>query len=254
MNITKYFLTLIGALTMTISTIQSSQLPKAFLKIGHRGACGYEPENTLRSFSKAITMGVNAIELDVYCCKSGELVVIHDDTVNRTTNGTGSVQEKNLTELKQLDAGKGEQIPMLAEVFDLVNRQVIINIELKGKGTAQAVAQLITKYVDNHGWTWSDFIVSSFNHYELQAFAQACPDVSIAALIDGISLGYAKFGSKLNADAVAVSADFINQAFVDDTHARGMRIYVYTVNDLAEISRIKKLGVDGIFSDYPDRL
>lgn len=240
--------------TTILTTLQGSRLPEHFLVIGHRGACGYEPENTLRSFSKAIALGVHAIELDVYVCKTGELVVIHDGKVDRTTNGTGYVQEKTLTELKQLDAGKGEQIPTLEEVFQLVNQQVIINIELKGQGTAQAVADLINMYVTQQSWAWSNFFVSSFDHYELQAFSQACPEVSIGALIDSIPLGYAEFGSKLNADAVVVSADFINQAFVDDAHARGMRIYVYTLNDFDQIARIKQLGVDGIFSNYPDRL
>jgi glycerophosphoryl diester phosphodiesterase len=115
--------------------------------IGHRGASGYEPENTLRSFQKAIDLGVEMIELDVYTCKSGELVVMHDDKVNRTTNGNGYVFNMTLTELKTLDAGKGEKVPTLVEVFDLINKKIAINVELKGEGTAESTAELIQKYI-----------------------------------------------------------------------------------------------------------
>ena len=86
-------------------------MDKKILKIGHRGAMGHEPENTLRSFKKALALNVDAIELDVYVCKTGELVVIHDDKIDRTTNGTGYTEDKTFTELRQLDAGKGELIP-----------------------------------------------------------------------------------------------------------------------------------------------
>ena len=102
-------------------------------KIGHRGAMGYAPENTLKSFKKALELNVDAIELDVYICKSGELVVIHDDKVNRTTNGKGYVAEKTFKELRALDAGEKEKIPELKEVFDLVNKKVNINPKSEDK-------------------------------------------------------------------------------------------------------------------------
>src|SRR5690242_11883524 len=92
--------------------------------IGHRGASGYEPENTLASFKEALALGVDMIELDVYVIKTGELVVMHDSTVNRTTNGTGRVEALSLKELRQLDAGAGEKVPLLSEVLDLVNKAV----------------------------------------------------------------------------------------------------------------------------------
>ena len=116
---------------------------KSFLKIGHRGACGYEPENTLRSFKKALDLGVDTIELDVHKTKDEATVVIHDEKVDKTTNGTGFVADKSLEEIKKLDAGKGEKIPTLEEVLDLVNRKAQVNIELKGEGTARPVADII---------------------------------------------------------------------------------------------------------------
>lgn len=124
----------------------SKQMP---LIVGHRGASGYEPENTLLSFERAIAMGVDMIELDVYVCKTGQLVVMHDDTINRTTNGKGKVMELTWDTLKKYDAGKGEHIPLLSQVFDLVNKRIIINIELKGPHTAKPVAELINYYVTN---------------------------------------------------------------------------------------------------------
>jgi len=228
--------------------------PIGFMKIGHRGAMGYEPENTLLSFKKALELGVDAIELDVYVCKTGELVVIHDDKVDRTTNGKGYVMEKTFDELRSFDAGKGEKIPTLSEVLDVVNRKVQVNIELKGVGTAKPVSDLVEDYIGNKGWKHDDFMVSSFNHYELKEFGGLNPNVKFGALIVGIPIGFAEFAEKMNASSVNLCVEFINQEFVDDAHKRGMKVYVWTVNDEDEIKRMKSLGVDGIFSNFPDRL
>lgn len=225
-----------------------------FLKIGHRGAMGYAPENTLKSFKKGLELNVDAVELDVYVCKSGELVVIHDDKVDRTTNGHGYVIEKTLAELRSLDAGQWEKIPLLTEVFDLVNRQAKINIELKGTGTAAPVAKLIEEYVANKNWKYEDFVVSSFNHYELLVFNKLIPQIAIGALITGIPIGYAEFAEKVNATSVNLNIEFINQEFVDDAHQRGLKVFVFTGNDQDDIKRMKQLGVDGMFSNFPDRL
>ena len=224
------------------------------LKIGHRGAAGYAPENTLLSFQKAMDLGVDMIELDVYVCKTGELVVIHDEKVERTTNGTGYIREKTFSELRSLDAGQWESIPLLTEVLDLVDRKIQINIELKWAGTAQAVADVIEKYVIEHKRTYDDFLVSSFNHYELAAFHKLLPKVRIGALIWEIPLGYAEFAEALHAYAINPCIEFIDQAFVDDAHRRNMKVFVWTVNDTDDIQRMRILGVDGMFSNYPDRL
>ena len=224
------------------------------IKFGHRGAMGYEPENTLISFQKAIELNVDAVELDVYVCKTGELVVIHDDKVNRTTNGTGYVAEKTLEELRLLDAGKGEKIPTLQEVFDLIDKRVKVNIELKGVGTAKPVAQMIQDYVTNKSWTKDHFMVSSFNHHELKEFNKLNPEIKIGALISGIPISYAEFAEKIGAFSINLDIDFINQEFVDDAHQRGLKVYVWTVNDHDDIARMKALGVDGMFSNFPHRL
>jgi len=223
-------------------------------KIGHRGAMGYEPENTLKSFKKALEFDIDAVELDVYVCKSGELVVIHDDKVDRTTNGKGYVIEKTFDELRELDAGQNEKIPLLSEVLDVIDKKVKINIELKGANTAKPVNDLIEKYVKNKGWKYENFLISSFNHYELKQFNEINPDIEIGALITGIPIDFAEFAEKVNAKYVNLCIEFINQEFVDDAHNRGMKVFVWTVNDLDDIERMKALGIDGIFSNFPDRL
>ncbi len=244
----------IVTLTLFSILLHEPSMNSSCMRIGHRGACGYEPENTIRSFQKALELSVVMIELDVYCCKSGEVVVIHDSKLNRTTDGTGYVEDKTLHQLKQLDAGKGLQIPTLSEVFDCVDRKVIINIELKGIDTAQPVAELIHRYVADHHWSYTDFLVSSFNHQLLIEFKKLAPHVKTSALLNGMPARFAAFAHDCGAQAIGLSKDCITQEYVDDAHARGLEVFVFTVNEPDDIEAIKKLGVDGIFSNYPDRV
>ncbi len=215
------------------------------LKIGHRGACGYEPENTMRSFKKAIELGVDMIELDVQVCKTGEVVVIHDETVDRTTNGKGKVGELSFDELRSLDAGKGEKIPLLTEVFNL---GVPINIELKGEGTAGPVALIIKEY-DGKGSSYDDFFVSSFDYERIMEFKQLCPKVKVGFVTkELVDVG------GLDVYSVNVMVKNLTKEFVDEAHSKGLKVFAYVVNDKEDIERIKSIGVDGIFTDYPDRL
>jgi len=225
-----------------------------FLKIGHRWAAGYEPENTLASFKKAIDLNVDMIELDVYLCKTGELVVLHDPKVDRTTNGIGYIEEKTFEEVRNLDAGKGEKIPTLKEVFELTNRKVKINIELKWAGTAKPVSKLIKEYVENKWREYDDFMISSFDHYELKLFNEIMPQIKIWVLMWEIPLGLAEFWEKLNAYSVNLCNEFVNQIFVDDAHQRGFKVFIWTASDFDDIEKMKALWVDGIFSNFPDRL
>lgn len=255
------------------------------LKIGHRGAMGYEPENTLRSFRKAIELNVDMIELDVYVCKTGELVVIHDDKLDRTTNGKGNVSDTSFQELRKLNAGEEEKIPTLQEVLDLlcptklirvkhgaqyatttnkleesfcccsiVDKNLNVNIELKGEGTATPVFEVIETYVKEKSWSYNNFLISSFNHYELKKFNKLNPKVKTGVLTEKISKGVVKFAEKINAYSINISIEFINKEFVQDAHKRGMNLFVWTVNNADDIERMKQLNVDGIFSDFPDRI
>ena len=221
--------------------------------IGHRGAAGHEPENTLISFKKALELNVDMIELDVYVLKTGELVVMHDNKVDRTTNGSGYVIDYTFEELRKLDAGHGEQVPLLSEVLDLVDKSVPVNIELKGIGTAKNTAALIATYIQEKGWTEDLFIVSSFNHIELMEFVNLMPAIHTGALSEGILLGYSAFAEQLGSYSTNLSAEFITPEFVLDAHNRHLEVFVYTINDESEIERMQTLGVDGIFTNFPDR-
>ncbi len=215
---------------------------------------GYEPENTIKSFKKALKLNVDIIELDVHVCKSGELIVIHDEKVNRTTNRKGLVSEKTLSELKKLDAGKGEKIPTLSEVLDIIDRKAKINIELKGPKTAKPVHELIKNFTKNKGWNNSDFIVSSFYPKELIKFHKLNPKIKAGFLIQRKPNLYMKLIKKAGASSMNVSMKFVNKELIKDAHNIGLKVYVWTVNNPKDIERMKKLGVDGIFSNFPDRL
>ncbi len=221
------------------------------LCIAHRGAKGHAPENTLLAVRKALAMGATWIEVDVHVA-DGELVVIHDRHLERTTSGTGDVTQRNLPYLRSLDAGQGEQIPFLREVFDLVAGFAGINVELKGVGTAQSVTQLIEEYVAQKKINYDQILVSSFDHYQLVEAKKHDPNIQIGALTGGIPLGYGQFAETLNAAVVIIHREYVNPEFVLDAHGRGLKVFTYTVNRSDDIKRLYELGVDGIFTDYPE--
>ena len=222
------------------------------LCIGHRGAMGHEPENTLLSIKKALELGVDGIEIDVHNVEDN-LVVIHDRDLSRTTNGTGYLEQHSFEYLRSLDAGKREQIPTLPQVFDTVNRQVVINIELKGSNTAELVAKLIREYIAK-GWSESDFVVSSFDHYQLNQFKNNCPSIKIGMLIYGLPWHFLTIATELKADIVIFGLDYINAHLVQATHQQNLQTWVYTVNQPEDISLMAAIKVDAIFSNYPERV
>ena len=228
-------------------------MTQAVVIIGHRGAAGYAPENTLASFAKAIECNVDMIEFDVWKCASGELVVFHDAKVDRLTNGHGYIAEQTLDELKKLRVLGREQIPTLLEVLDFVNHRVKIYIELKGDNIAHDVAKIIEDYVEHKGWHYDDFLVASFDHIQLYDINKSANGlIAVAALFYGIPINFATCVKDINPQVVCLSVDFINQCFVNDIHGRGMLVYVYTVNDHDDVIRLLGYGVDGIITDYPD--
>jgi len=222
------------------------------LCIGHRGAMGHAPENTLLSMEKALELGVPWVELDVYEVE-GHLIVIHDKKLERTTNGAGYVMDQTFDYLRSLDAGKGQKIPTLEEVFDLVQRRAGINIELKGPDTAEPVAAFIERYRFK-GWTDEEILVSSFNHRELKKIKGFDSEVRIGPLIKEIPDGYAAFAKEMEAFSVHVSLKHISRAFVEDAQHRGLKVYVYTVNQTEDIELMRSFGVDGVFTNYPERV
>ncbi len=220
--------------------------------IGHRGASGYEPENTLKSFERAIEMGVSMIELDVYICASGEIVVIHDDSVDRTTDGTGLVEDGTWEELRQLDAGNGQRVPQLIQVFNLVDKRVAINIELKGSNTPKPVADLINTYVAKHQWSYDHFLISSFDHDLVEEFHELCPEVKIGLLFEEQTLGVLDAVKRLKASYAIMDYYSVTKDFIADAHNQDIRVLGYTVNSKEVAEQLKEFGIDGIITDYPD--
>ena len=219
--------------------------------IGHRGARGHEPENTLRSVRRALALGVRGIEIDVRLV-DGELIVLHDATLQRTTNGRGAAARKTFAQLRALDAGAGERIPTLREIFETVNRRVFINVELKGRGTARPVEALIGEFVERHGWAHADFLVSSFYRGELRAITD--PRIPIGLLLTRPTRLYALSARRVRAGVVSPALRFVTQRFVEDAHRRGLRVFVHTVNEPRDLERMRAFGVDGVFTDFPERV
>ncbi len=224
--------------------------------IGHRGAKKYAPENTLLSIKKAIELDVDYIEFDVHALKDGSLVIIHDDTLERTTNGKGYVADKTLEEIKKLDAGMGEQIPTLQEVLNLIDRRIKVIVEISGfLPVASKVAAVIKEYVEEKGWQYSDFMVSSFNHPELVILKEKIPQVKIGANTSGVPVSYARFAEEIGADFLTTENFYLtDDAFVKDAHDRGIQFILYTINDGKLLDRYKDFGIDGVISDAPDRI
>ncbi len=223
-------------------------------KIGHRGAKGLLAENTLESIELALSFGVNAIEIDVHRCKSGELVVIHDFTLDRTTNGCGEIIEYNLAELKELLVEEKYKIPLLTEVLDLIEGKCWINIELKGTNTAETTCDIVRDYVENKGWSYSDFILSSFQNNEPYEVFKTDNKIPIGILSKASVIEAIELGKKLKAVAIHPSIGIISRDNVKLSHDAGFKVNVWTVNDLRSIERMKDFGVDGIISDFPELL
>lgn len=222
--------------------------------IGHRGAPAYEPENTLRSFAKALELGADMLEFDVNVLPSGEAVVFHDRYLDRTTDGSGLLLHHSFRELRRLDAGVGQQIPTLQEVLDLVDHRVPVIIELKSLGSAGPVARIIEEYVRQRGWRHEQFYVSCFFHPELHRFkTQYAPHIQIVASTAVVPLRLASFAEDLQAMAITPDMDFIDMSLVDDAHARGLKVFAYTADGFEPTQELLALGVDAVFSNAPDQ-
>lgn len=232
--------------------------------IAHRGFSGVAPENTLSAFNKAIEVGSDMVELDVRFSKDGELVVIHDETLERTTTGKGRVIEKTLNELRELDAGskfhpcfRGERIPTLREVLEGIKGKILVNIELKtghyGQWTILDLSDRAFEEVERARML-NQVIFSSFDHEPLERILQKDPSVSVAYLYNrGWNFPREITGGKpfftLNCQKSVLTKENIFRA-----HQEGIRIGVYTLNRKEEMEKFIAMKVDAIITDYPDRL
>ncbi len=247
-----------------------------FMVIAHRGGPGLGPEHTLYTYQRAVQLGVDVLEIDARITKDGQLVVIHDKTVHRTTNGTGSIENYNLADIHTLDAayrwspdegntfplrGKDIKIPSLSEVFQGFP-QMRINIEIKEPQAA--MIPTLCRIIQDHNM-WQKVIIASFDAGTLKKFRSLCPGAATSAGTSEVILFYLLQKMRLesiyspNALALQVPEKYgalqvVNRRFVEAAHKRNLRVQVWTINDIDSMKRLLKLGVDGVVTDYPQRL
>ena len=226
---------------------------------GHRGASGHAPENTLEAFQLSMDMGADGFELDVHMSKDGELVVIHDESVDRTTNGTGLVRELTLAQLKELDACngmekyRGAKIPTLGEVFDLIrDTHHIVNVEVKGDDwfypqiEEKCLALAKEKGIEDR------VIYSSFNHYTLMRLRELKPDAKLGMLFGDIMVRPWEYAQQLHVDYLhPLKMNIYVPGFAEGTYAAGYGINMWTINDEETMAECLKHDA-GIITNYPD--
>lgn len=244
------FFFLIALFVFTGCDISRSEV----MVIGHRGAMGYETENTLASVQKALDLGADAVEVDIFGIKSGELVVFHDQRVDRLTNGVGNIEEYNILDLKSLLLDGNQRIPVLQDVLKLVNRQCILNIELKGTDIAADVEYVLRYYVEKEGWRYDDFIISGFGWEELEKLRELNREIPIALLTEEDPLDAVGRAKRLNAVAINPEYTTLTKENVKQIQNSGLKVLTWTVNDPEDVARVRKLQVDGIITDFPDRV
>ena len=226
------------------------------LRIGHRGSKGYIAENTLESIKHAILLGVDGIEIDVFKCLSGELVLSHENNLKRLTGKSGQLEKLTLGELKKFLVVGKYKIPTLTDVLTRIEAPLFVNIELKGLNTAQATSQIIADLSKNTSWNIENFIISSFNWNELEQFRSIDKNTPVGVLLsNSMSINEAiEFGKKINAQAIHPNFKLLNEKTVKKIKNNGFKIYTWTVNSKDDINYMKKLKVDGIISDFPDKI
>jgi len=216
---------------------------------GHRGSGFLEPENTVRSIRRAIDLGVDQVEVDVHLSKDGKLVIIHDETLDRTTNGHGFVRDYSLAELKKLDAGEGEKIPTLQEVADTVKGKVTLQIELKEPATYG----LVVRTIEDNGMV-EDAVVTSFWHREVKRVKETNPKIETGVLFVCSPIDVAQLAVNARADALHPNFNFVEASMVEEAHRRGLKIRVWNPDDEYNMKRMANLDVDAIGSNRPDLL
>ncbi|MHC0439922.1 glycerophosphodiester phosphodiesterase [Flavobacterium sp. 3-210] len=224
------------------------------LKIAHRGAKAYEPENTLQAFQKALDLNSDGIELDVHLSADGNVIVIHDETIDKMTNGKGAVNSFSLQELKSFSIAEKHQIPTLKEVFDLVNKKCFINIELKSAAALTKVVSLIDEYVSEKDWKYEHFIISSFDWNALLEVHNLDSKIPIGVLTEtDLNLALA-FAETIKAKAINPYYHLLTEENTKQMQQKGFLVLPWTVNIEEDIQKIKSYKVNGIITDFPDKI
>ena len=226
------------------------------LNIAHRGASGRFPENTLRSFSAALAAGADMCELDVRATRDGHLVVLHDASVDRTTEGRGQLETMTLEQVKRLDAGikfggefAGERIPALAEVFDLTIGHCGLNLELKAEGIERAVCELVCERA-----AVGSTLVSAFDWAAIGRVRDYAPEVRVALLASRRPAQLLTAAIEMKAAAIAPRADLVSAELCTAAHRHAIDVYAWTVDEPGAMRKLIGDGVDGITTNFPERL
>jgi len=217
------------------------------LIIAHRGASAYEPENTLRAVKKALDMGADMVEVDVRATKDGHIIVIHDETVNRTTNGRGYVKNMTLKELKMLDAGQKERVPTLQEVAQLIKGKAKLVVEIKVPGIEEKVIQII-----EHNGIGEEALITSFHHPILMHVKRLNPKIQTGVIIASRPIRPAQLALDAKANALFPKYIYVDSEMVEEAHRYGLAIYPWTVDSVEEAKNLIRMGVDGIVTNRPD--
>lgn len=225
---------------------------KNFRIFAHRGASGYEPENTIRSFNKALDLGAEWIELDVQNV-GGVMVAFHDDRLERLTGHSGRVDRLLVSDLGNIRIKGNEPLPRLDSILALAANKAGLNIEIKGRQTAKLLADILGKAL-KEGWRPEKLLVSSFDHVQLKEFSDLCPQVPIGVLVYGDQPDLVERCKFLKANSIHLSLSFLKAAVVQTLKDSGFSVYVYTVNHEDDLEYVLETGANGAFSDYPDRL
>jgi glycerophosphoryl diester phosphodiesterase len=232
------------------------------LNIAHRGASAVAPENTLAAFERAKALGADGIEFDVRLCSDGVPVVIHDATVDGTTNGSGRVADMTLTRLKELDAGSWfspafseEPIPTLTETLETVGGKLLLTIELKGEGLVNwGLARAVVDVIKQHG-SGKGVLLSAFNPLILRGVQKIAPDIPTALLYTSASLPrFASLVARRSYAALHPHVAIVDRGHMTWARRQNYRIHVWTVDDPGEMRRLIRWGVDGIVTNVPDQL
>ena len=230
------------------------------LTIGHRGARGYIAENTLESIQKALDLNVDGIEIDVFRCASGEIEVFHDKKLQRLTGHNGLIEETTFEELKNMLVEGRYRIPTLQQVLEKIGGKILLNVELKGENTAIPTATILKQYLSDSQSDIKKLIVSSKNWKELTLFKNQNTNIPIGVLSHyniflekGVDAIIEK-GRELSALAIHPKFSILNKKAIDKMHSAGFLVYSWTINSPKDIQRAIRLGVDGIITDFPDRV
>jgi glycerophosphoryl diester phosphodiesterase len=219
------------------------------LRIGHRGAAGHAPENTLLSIETALSFGVDVVEIDVHRSRDGHLIVMHDARVDRTTNGSGYIRDLTLEQLQSLRTASNQQLPTLTEVLEGVKGRAAVMIEIKLREIADDVVALTEAIAPDLSVYYASFL-----HSELIRVRELKPDAKTIALIDGVPISPTAFAIDSRATHAGIAFDSLEPHFVRALKNAGIGVFTFTVDDPRDIAHALSLEVDGVISNFPDRV